>query len=1480
MSKKRILGLDLGTNSIGWALVQSDFANKEGKIEGMGSRIIPMSQDVLGKFDSGQSISQTAERTRYRSVRRLYQRNNLRRERLHRVLNVLDFLPQHYANAIDFEKCFGQFTDGQEVKVNYIKNAHGKHEFLFLESFHEMVNEFKKTQSALFAKKKNGEERKIPYDWTLYYLRKQALSAPITKHELAWVILNYNQKRGYYQLRGEEDETDNLKNEEFHALKVKSVEATDDTNTKGTWYNVVLENDWIYRRQSKEDLSPWIGKTKAFIVTTQLDNDGNLKKDKEGNVKRSFRAVDSEKDWIAIKKKTERDIENSGKYISQYIYDILLQNPTQKLRGKLIKTIERKYYKKELVAILEEQSKHHAELRNKKMYEACIEELYPRNEAHQNNINQRDFTYLFVDDIIFYQRPLKSKKSTISDCQYEKRKYKDKETGAWIDDPLKGISKSNPLYQEFRLWQFLSNLKIYQKEGIVDGKMALNLDVTTDLLPDENNWIELFDFLNTKREIEQHQLLKFFSDKKLIPKQNKDESEYRWNYPEDKKYPCNETKAQFLSRFKNVVEKPEEFLTSETEYHLWHIVYSVKDKIEFEKALAKFANRYNIDETNFVEAFKKILPFKNDYGAYSEKALKKVLPLMRKGKYWSAEVIDKSTLGRIRKIIDGEYDENIKNRVREKTIYLNSVEMFKGLPTWLACYIVYDRHSESVINAKWETPADIDKYLNEFKQHSLRNPIVEQVVTETLRTVRDIWKYYGDGAENYFDEIHIELGREMKNPAERRKRISEQQTTNENTNHRIKELLEELMNDPTVEGEIKPHSPSQQELLKLFEEGVYQSQEEIGDDIEKIRKNKTPKKSDIQRYRLWLEQGYTSPYTGKTISLNQLFTSKYEIEHIIPQSRFFDNSLGNKIICEGAVNQLKDNQTAYEFIKNHSGERVDLGQGKTVEVLKLEAYEMHCKRYFKKNRRKLTMLLSEDIPERFIERQLNDSRYISKLVKNLMSNIVKEKNEIDAVSINVVSLTGSITSRLKQDWGLNDKWNELILPRFKRLNELTKTNDFTTQNTNGITIPAVPKELSKGFNKKRIDHRHHALDALVIACCTKDHINYISSLNSERTNYKLVSKLRRQEEKIVNGKKRNVAKAYKMPWKTFPVDAKNSLDTTVVSYKQNLRVINKTVNYTWQWVADNGQVTKKLVKQTKGDNWAIRKPLHKETISGKIDMKVPKGKVATATRTALTEIKNQKHIDKIVDSQIREVILPNHLKNYVDETGKVNFELAFSQDGIDDLNKNITVLNNGKSHKPIFKVPMFEIGSKFSVSESKGSAKQKKYVEAAKGTNLFFAIYWNEERQKRDYETVPLNVVIEHQKQVAHLPKEERTPIPINPNKGTFLFALSPDDLVYVPTDEEMDNPHTVDFNNLSKEQYLRLLNVNDFSSTCYFTPNPHAKAIFSKEVDLNFDVKKKKSTGSFDDKTASLEGNQIKDRCWKLKINRLGIIEECIRNP
>ncbi|WGH77019.1 hypothetical protein P8625_07760 [Tenacibaculum tangerinum] len=241
---KKVLGLDLGTNSIGWALVENNFDKKEGKILQLGSRIIPMSQDIIDNFGNGISHSQTSERTNYRSTRRLYQRDNLRRERLHRVLNVLNFLPKHYKKSIDFEKKIGQFK--KETKLNYYEDASGKFQFLFKDSFSEMLSEFKAQHPSLFYKNKKGKETKIPYDWTIYYLRKKALKEKISKEELSWLLLNFNQKRGYYQLRGEEEEIQDGKTKTFETLKVDSVEDSGEVikKTGENLFTIHFDNGW------------------------------------------------------------------------------------------------------------------------------------------------------------------------------------------------------------------------------------------------------------------------------------------------------------------------------------------------------------------------------------------------------------------------------------------------------------------------------------------------------------------------------------------------------------------------------------------------------------------------------------------------------------------------------------------------------------------------------------------------------------------------------------------------------------------------------------------------------------------------------------------------------------------------------------------------------------------------------------------------------------------------------------------------------------------------------------------------------------------------------------------------------------------------------------------------------------------------------------------------------------------------------------
>ena len=387
------------------------------------------------------------------------------------------------------------------------------------------------------------------------------------------------------------------------------------------------------------------------------------------------------------------------------------------------------------------------------------------------------------------------------------------------------------------------------------------------------------------------------------------------------------------------------------------------------------------------------------------------------------------------------------------------------------------------------------------------------------------------------------------------------------------------------------------------------------------------------------------------------------------------------------------------------------------------------------------------------------------------------------------------------------------------------------------------------------------------------------------------------------------------------------MNQTIISFKQNTRVINKTVNKYQVWKEDDGTMKKVTVKQTKGDNWAIRKPMHAETVSGKVflkrikqspvtianaieqiefiaDKEVKKqllakiksypnnkeglkkhlkafpvmieGKAidkvqvyetieATATRKTLDITFDEKKIEKITDTGIQKILL-NHLKqeiyqNIIDENGKKipAHEVAFSENGLDKLNKNITALNNAKNHQPIKKVRIFEDGGKFSLGQI--GNKGDKFVEAAKGTNLFFAIY-RDENGKRNYKTIPFNEVIERQKQGSSSALE------IDENGNRLLFTLSPNDLVYVPTNDEKENLTTINFDKISKEQTNRIYKCVSFTGNrLYAIPNNIASSIVDK---LEFTLLNKLE---FD-----LEKNSIKEICIKLEVDRLGKIIKIIK--
>lgn len=1429
---KNILGLDIGSNSIGWALIGNDLEEHTGKIIAAGSRIIPM-EGREKDFEAGNSVSKNADRRVTRSARRLLQRYRLRRTRLIKVLKTLNWISNNFPE---------DFKHLDKFNIND-----------YLPFSTETIEDAKK----LF------NSQSIPNDWIIYFLRNKALKEKITLQELARIIYHFNQRRGFKSSRKDRKEelteTEEIKfplrEKSVEVLTINSIQETGEKNKFGKVFLVhaaTPELNQIVGTITRKMIPDWISK-KIELEITKITN-------KAGEIRYEFRLPDRS-DWEKMKVALERDIKESGLHISQYHLNQLLVNRNYRIKDRIV---DRSLYQAEFDAIWAKQSEYHKELNDNSILPSLVELLYKHNYEKRNELLKNDLHYLLKNDIIYYQRDLKSQKHLIADCRYEKKMDNNGNIYG-----VKVAHKSSPVFQEFRIWQDIQSLKIFRLEQIEsNGKIKFDVDETKIYLT-QDKVERLFTLFDKKNNLTQKEIFKELSDEK----HKLSETTHRLNYPKEKIFKGNETKSFFRKVFKkhNYEIQGEQILNDKSKFELlWHIFYSLPD----EKSIVSALTRNFSFPNDLARHIAKLPEFKSEFASYSSKAIKKLLSLMRTGSYWKMEDISQQIKERIEKIITGEYDENISIEVRNKIVdwqihnkKLNSIECFNGLPLWLAAYVVYGRHSERENSDKFESFDEI-KLIN---QNTLRNPIVEQITNETLQVVKEIWKNYGRP-----EEIHIELARDLKRNAEERKKINDQIFKNQTDRKRVVAILKELKN-------ANSDSPSDIERLRLWEET---GNREAKDSFPKF--SKEPTKQEIEKYLLWGEQNHISPYTGNIIPLSKLFTPEYEIEHIIPKSRFFDDSFGNKTISEASVNSFKDNNTAMQMINEHGGREIE-HRGKRFKLLSVDEYKQHIKSTFYGKWKKVNYFLREDIPEDFITRQINDTRYISRKLGELLYPVADDE---------VVFTIGSITSELKDKWGLNRVWKEILRPRFERLEKIT-----------GEKLIDLDKEHNDiHFKKdyKRVDHRHHALDALIIAATSREHIRYLNSLNAASEKDKLNRKYKLVKSKI---------REFNLPWDTFTKDVKDTLKQIIVSHKNRTRVVTKGFNLYTKWVLDNGTWIKKMVRQDNNSLFSVRKSLFKEPL-GKInlaeykDVNVKKavevqfnyltkytsklqprisnkylrnyinklikncefdlsatlkyikdnpikdndGKVLpkiqilefseyAAKRVTLDKTFDIKKIEKIPYSSHNNNRLVKILREHLNENGNNPAE-AFSGEGLDVLAK--------KYGKPITKVTTFEeIGSKFSLGG--------KLVEADKGSNVFFVIYENtNDRNDRiitSESSLPLLNVIEC--------ISNNLPI-VQDKPGYKTIILSPNDLVYVPEVDE--NINSIDWT-IKQNISDRIYKVVSFSKTqCFFIPHFVSSPLI-ETTELGHNNKSEKTW----------DGIMIKNVCIKINIDRLGNIKLAI---
>ncbi|HEU4470653.1 MAG TPA: type II CRISPR RNA-guided endonuclease Cas9 [Flavisolibacter sp.] len=229
-------------------------------------------------------------------------------------------------------------------------------------------------------------------------------------------------------------------------------------------------------------------------------------------------------------------------------------------------------------------------------------------------------------------------------------------------------------------------------------------------------------------------------------------------------------------------------------------------------------------------------------------------------------------------------------------------------------------------------------------------------------------------------------------------------------------------------------------------------------------------KRNIDKWRLFEEVNGRCLYCNKGIErAGFLLGDQSDVEHIIPKARLFDDSMQNKIAAHRKCNSDKGNRTAYDFMRFKSDQEF-YEYIQQIDVLYKEGKISRSKRD--------KLLMPEDkIPKDFIERQLRETQYISRKAKEILS----------AVCHNVYATSGSVTDYLRHAWGWDEVLMNLQLDRYREVG-LTEWKEFEY---NG---QLQRKEVIKGWSKRK-DNRHHAIDALAVACTTQGIIQRLSNLN-------------------------------------------------------------------------------------------------------------------------------------------------------------------------------------------------------------------------------------------------------------------------------------------------------------------------------------------------------------------------------------------------
>lgn len=844
----------------------------------------------------------------------------------------------------------------------------------------------------------------------------------------------------------------------------------------------------------------------------------------------------------------------------------------------------------------------------RRAYEAEFDQIMECQKVFYPDILTENEIAKLRNEIIFYQRKLKSCKHLVSLCDFEKKEYENKDGKIVFGGP-KVAPKSSPLFQVCKIWEEVNNLTLKNRRN---DELYITLEqrkAMVDFLDahEKLTLVDLYSILGISKQDGwwggkaigrglQGNTTKIALKKALGDFENV-ERLLQFN--------LKNTDSKLLDEVTGeIIQIIDPKFAKEPLYDLWHTVYSISDKEEFANALKK---KYNINDEDIINRLYAIDFVKPGFGNKSTRAMRRILPYLQQGLKYSD-----------------------------------------------ACEYAGFRHSESLTKEENRARQLLDK-LPPIQKNELRQPIVEKILNQMINVVNALMSEYGQ-----FDTIRIELARELKQSKDDR-------NISFLLNEAMQRLNESIAKRLSSEG-IKPTK----RILEKFK-FIFPTKGCIDNRTGKFVTKSFDSLSTINQ----------CIYCGKPFSLSAALNGEeYEIEHIIPRDLICDNSQSNKVLSCRNCNKTKNNRTAFDYMRSQDKEAFEAYLNRVekwskdgiISPAKRERLLLSHEDYL--GRKKLGKTTEEDKKywEEFVSRQAAETQYISRESIGILRQCCR----------NVYATSGSVTAILRHLWGYDEILHQLNFERYKQAG-LTET--VTWESNHGKNKHT--KEQIVDWSK-RIDHRHHAIDALVVACTQQGFIQRINTLNADDTKDLMKKQiesagLKFEEKKVLLDK----YLASLVPFKTQTVA--DEVDKILISFKAGKK--SASTGKRIEYIKGKKRVAQKGIIVPRG-------ALHEEGVYGQITIngekeivkkyklgKGAQGFVFTGKETyekkekldkktgeikIIEEDKIKNVLDSIVDGNIRAKVLQRLNQGF--EDGK---------DYRDDVKKALDNLNN-LDKNPIF----------------------------------------------------------------------------------------------------------------------------------------------------------------------------------------------------